>query len=59
MATPMEMERNAALAGKELEGILESMPEEEVTKLPNWWKKWYPDAGHKRLGRRLIEHADK
>lgn len=58
MATPVdieEMERNATLAGKELE----EMPDEEVTRLANWWKKWYRDAGHKRLGRRLLEHADK
>jgi len=62
MATPadmQEMERNAAKASEELEDIIASMPAKERAKLPNWWKKWYLKAGHKRLGRRLLEHADK
>lgn len=53
-----EMERNAAKAGQELEDILEGMPDGTRTELPNWWKKWYRKAGHKRLGRRFMEHAD-
>jgi len=32
---------------------------EALRVVANWWKKWVPKAGHKRLGRVLLEHADK
>ena len=28
-----------------------------LTAVANWWKRWYVDAGHKRLGRVLLKHA--
>lgn len=28
-----------------------------VAKLADWWKKWYLTAGHKRLGRVLLQNT--
>lgn len=35
------------------------MPSNFVKDLANWWARWYMKAGHRRLGRALLEHADK
>ena len=31
---------------------------EALRVVANWWRKWVPKAGHRRLGRVLLEHAD-
>jgi len=31
--------------------------EEQLIAVANWWKKWFGKAGHKRLGRILLEYA--
>lgn len=56
-----EMELEAAKAHVELDEFTGSMGEnspqlETVTSLANWWHKWYLKAGHKRLGRMLMEY---
>ncbi|MCX5850427.1 MAG: hypothetical protein NTW65_13445 [Deltaproteobacteria bacterium] len=50
----------AALAGPELEKLLEDMTSEQLEgakKVLAWQKKWYLQAGHKRLGRIIVELA--
>lgn len=42
-----QMDRDAVEAAKELE----KLPADAVSKVAEWWRKWYPKAGHKRLGR--------
>lgn len=53
-----EMDAAASAAGNELKNMILSMNESEkttVTKIVLWWKKWYVIAGHKRLGRIILE----
>lgn len=53
-----EMDAAASAAGNELKNMILSMNESEkstVTKIVLWWKKWYMTAGHKRLGRIILE----
>jgi hypothetical protein len=50
----------AAQAKPELEKLLEEMGEEEMKgarKILSWQRKWYLQAGHKRLGRLIVELA--
>lgn len=50
----------AALARPELENLLKDMTSEQLEgakKIFVWQKKWYLQAGHKRLGRIIIELA--
>jgi len=35
------------------------IPGEALRVVANWWRKWVSKAGHKRLGRVLLEYADK
>ena len=46
-------------AAASAEADLENIPEEALQVVANWWKKWYPDAGHKRLARVLLQYAPK
>ena len=52
MATTAEMNAASEVALKEL---TDTFDPEELAKFAAWWKKWYPKAGHKRLGRGLVE----
>ena len=50
----------AEMAKPELKKLLEDMSDEQLlgaTKILAWQKKWYLQAGHKRLGRILVEFA--
>jgi len=38
---------------------LEDVSDEALNMVANWWRKWVRDAGHKRLGRVLLQYADK
>jgi hypothetical protein len=49
----LKMDVKADEAEKELAGIT------TIKQFQDWWKKWYLDAGHKRLGRILIEYEFK
>lgn len=42
-------------AALEAKKALDSLPKEAVEAIAAWWAKWYITAGHKRLGRVLIE----
>lgn len=42
-------------AAEDAKKELDSLPKEAVDVLAKWWAKWYTTAGHKRLGRVLIE----
>jgi hypothetical protein len=46
-----QMDAAAANAAKEFQATWTA---QEVAK---WWKKWYLTAGHKRLGRILVQSA--
>ena len=48
-----KMDRAADDARKELD----TMDTGIVTAIAAWWRKWFGDAGHKRLGRALLEFA--
>jgi len=53
-------DKAAEQARPELQKLLEDMPDEQLlgaTKILAWQKKWYLQAGHKRLGRILVEFA--
>jgi hypothetical protein len=46
-------------AAASAEADLENIPEEALQVVAGWWGKWYPDAGHKRLARVLLQYASK
>lgn len=59
--TPQQMDTNALKAKIELGELITSgkISKEAVIVLANWWFKWRDPAGHKRLGRILIEKIGK
>jgi len=50
---PQEMDNAAA----EAEEDLNNLPDEVVNPMAEWWYKWFMKAGHKRLGRILVNIA--
>lgn len=50
-------DKNPALtaAAKEAIADLENLEEAAVKSMAAWWTKWYLKAGHKRLGRLLVD----
>jgi len=36
---------------------LDTIPNDYIISLANWWKKWYMKAGHKRLARVLLQNT--
>jgi hypothetical protein len=48
------MDADAIRARRELEPNLDSWRARDVV---DWWNRWYLRAGHKRLGRALVELA--
>ena len=53
----VEMDNAAADAQNDLTDS--DIPGEALRVVANWWRKWVSKAGHKRLGRVLLEYADK
>lgn len=53
----MEMDNAAADAQNDISDS--DIDLEALHVVANWWRKWVPKAGHKRLGRILLEYADK
>lgn len=51
--TPEEMDLAAKAAEAELADLNMTEP------VANWWKRWYPKAGHRRLGRILLKYASR
>lgn len=43
-------------AAEEAKKELDSFPPEHVASVAAWWKRNYTKAGHKRLGRLLVEY---
>ena len=41
-------------AATEAEEDLNNLPDEVVNPMADWWYKWFMKAGHKRLGRILV-----
>ena len=54
-ATTADMDKAAADARKEIQDKLGAWKARDVAA---WWKRWYMKAGHKRLGRILVELAE-
>ena len=53
-----KIESAATEARKELDPKTINASSDPVKEVANWMKKWYPDAGYKRLSKILIELAD-
>ena len=51
-----EMDAEATQARRELEQNLDAWKARDLT---IWWNRWYLKAGHKRLGRILVDIAKK
>ena len=43
------------LAASNAQVELDQLPEEHTAAIAEWWHKWYLTAGHKRLGRIMVE----
>lgn len=56
--TVEKMEEAAGEARKELDSKTINASSDPVKEVANWMKKWYPQAGYKRLSKILIELAD-
>jgi len=61
-----KMNDAATDAEDELNGVLDNIDHEftsttsiTLTLAANWWKRWYPHAGHKRLAHILLQYASK
>ena len=46
-------------AAVDAQNDLENVSDEALTEVAAWWRKWFSKAGHKRLGRVLLEFAPK
>ena len=53
-----QMDAAANEARKELDPKTINTASDPVKEVANWMKRWYPEAGYKRLSRVLIELAD-
>ena len=53
-----KMESAATEARKKLDPKTINASSDPVKEVANWMKKWYPEAGYKRLSKVLIELAD-
>ena len=53
-----KMDAAAGEARKELDPKSINTSSDPVKCVANWMKKWYPEAGYKRLSKVLIELAD-
>ena len=52
---PVEFDPQAMdTAALEAKHELDDLPTEQVAAMAEWWHKWYLTAGHKRLGRILV-----
>ena len=53
-----ESQQRMDAAADEAEQELENIPNDLVLPVAQWFKRWYLQAGHKRLGRILVYIAD-
>ncbi len=59
LKTPEEMDAAADLAGTELNDLVAKYRKEfnttpNLVDIQSWYKRWYLEAGHKRLGRIIV-----
>jgi len=45
------------MAAADAESDANTVADDAMQDVANWWKKWYPKAGHKRLARILLQYA--
>jgi CRISPR/Cas system CSM-associated protein Csm5 (group 7 of RAMP superfamily) len=57
MAFTEEDKEKMDLAAKEAEKDFENLSAKSVEEVASWWKKHYAKAGHKRLGRILLQNS--
>jgi hypothetical protein len=53
-----KMDAAASEARKDLDPKTINSSSDPMKEVANWMKKWYPEAGYKRLSKVLIELAD-
>jgi len=46
-------------AAVDAENDLNNVDPDALAKVATWWKRWFKKAGHKRLGRILVQYAPK
>lgn len=61
MSSQQEMEQAQLAASMELEQLVKDGKLEQAAlgEIGAWWKRWYMQAGHKRLGRVVMLQAPK
>jgi hypothetical protein len=57
MSTDDQMREMDNASGDAKKELLEHVDEWSVRAVATWWTRWYLKAGHKRLGRLLVELA--
>ena len=57
MRIPVYVTDNVAKYKKAAEELLTTVPADAVQAMALWWEKWYRTAGHRRLGRLLVQYA--
>jgi len=57
IASEQEMKRMNEAAEEAREELVSNLETWRARDVAIWWKKWYMRAGHKRLGRMLVELA--
>jgi hypothetical protein len=57
MATDEQLRAMDDAADAAIEELVEHLNEWTAMDVAKWWANWYMKAGHKRLGRRLVELA--
>ena len=46
-------------AAADAQNDLLDVPDEALILVANWFRKWFPKAGYKRLGRVIVQYAEK
>lgn len=59
MAFTQEDKQKMDNAAVDAQNDLEDVSDEALNIIANWWRKWVSKAGHRRLGRVLLQYADK
>jgi len=45
-------------AAVDAQNDLEDVSDEALKEVANWWRRWVSKAGHRRLGRVLLQYGD-
>jgi len=57
MAFTEEDKQKMDNAAVDAQNDLENVSDEALTEVANWWRRWVSKAGHRRLGRVLLQYA--